>query len=67
MGQLIWSTDKDVRAYLSNRPAVLCFQGNGAERTGSKIRQSGEQSGCSLIMVMIVEMNESEPSLKCRK
>jgi len=30
-----------LQAYLSNRPAVLRFQGVGIERTGLKIRQSG--------------------------
>jgi len=28
------------QAYLSNRPAVLCFQGVGAERSGLKTEQS---------------------------
>ena len=33
---LEWSTGKDVQAYLPNRPAVLRFQDDGAERTGLK-------------------------------
>ena len=36
INQLNWPTDKDVQAYLSNRPAVLCFQDIGIERSGLK-------------------------------
>jgi hypothetical protein len=41
IGQLNWSTGKDVQAYLSNRPAVLCFQDIGTERSGLKAGKSG--------------------------
>jgi len=65
-GHLNWSTDKDVQAYLSNRPAVLCFQGIGAERSGLKT-DGLERVWISPVMVLVMEMNESESSLKCRK
>ncbi len=54
------------QAYLSNRPAVLCFQGFGAERSGLKT-DGPEKVWISSVMVMIKEMNESESLLKCRK
>jgi hypothetical protein len=30
------------QAYLSNRPAVLCFQDMGTKRSGLKTKQSGK-------------------------
>ena len=44
-GHLNWSTDKDVQAYLSNRPAVLRFQDVGTKRSGLKTEQSGKSLG----------------------
>jgi hypothetical protein len=51
---------------LSNRPTVLYFQDIGAERLGSKADRS-EIVWIISAMVLITEMNESEPLLKCRK
>ena len=62
---LSWSTGKGVQAHLSNRPAVLGFQGTGAER--QEISLCTSRVGKDKVKVVITEMNESEPLSKCRK
>jgi hypothetical protein len=56
---------KVFQAYLSNRPAVLGFQGTGAER--QEISLCTPRVGNDKVKVLITEMNESEPLSKCRK
>jgi len=53
------------QANLSNRPAVLGFQGTGAER--QEISLCTPRAGNDKDKVLITEMNESEPLSKCRK
>jgi hypothetical protein len=53
------------QANLSNRPAVLGFQGTGAER--QEISLCTSRVGNDKVKVVITEMNESEPLSKCRK
>ena len=70
MDKATWSIEiglptKVFQANLSNRPAVLGFQGTGAER--QEISLCTPRVGNDKVKVLITEMNESEPLSKCRK